>query len=63
MDEKGEQCFALENIPAVRPTQPFTEEEKRKVVRKLDLHLLPLCFVLYTFSVLDVSNRYFRCNR
>lgn len=56
MDEKGEQSVALENTAAVRSTQPATEEEKHKVVRKLDFHLLPLCFVLYTFSVLDVSN-------
>lgn len=61
MDEKGEQSVALENAAAVRPTQPITEEEKRKVVRKLDFHLLPLCFVLYTFSVLDVSKKYLRC--
>lgn len=34
----------------------YTDAEIRKVVRKLDWHLLPLCFVLYTFSVLDRSN-------
>ncbi|KUJ22189.1 MFS general substrate transporter [Mollisia scopiformis] len=34
----------------------ITPEERRRVVRKLDLHLLPLCFILYTFSVLDRSN-------
>jgi len=34
----------------------FTEEEARKVIRKIDYNLLPLCFILYTFSVLDRSN-------
>lgn len=32
------------------------QEEVARVVRKLDWHILPLCFVLYTFSVLDRSN-------
>lgn len=31
-------------------------DEVRRVIRKLDWHILPLCFVLYTFSVLDRSN-------
>lgn len=34
----------------------YSPEEVRKVVRKLDLYLMPLCFTLYTFSVLDRSN-------
>lgn len=34
----------------------FTPEELNKVVWKLDLFLMPICFVLYTFSVLDVSS-------
>ena len=34
----------------------FSPEERRKVIRKLDLWLMPLCFLLYTFSVLDRSN-------
>lgn len=55
MEEKLEQAVALEQVEHGHTIQPFTEEEKRKVVRKLDLHLLPFCFALYTFSVLDVS--------
>lgn len=38
------------NIAATPP------RDLTKVVRKLDLHLMPLCFILYTFSVLDRSN-------
>src|SRR6266511_2285967 len=34
----------------------YTEEEENKVIRKLDWHLLPLIFVLYSLSVLDRSN-------
>ena len=37
-------------------TITFDSKERAKVIRKLDLHLLPLCFILYTFSVLDRSN-------
>lgn len=33
-----------------------SQVEVARVVRKLDWHILPLCFVLYTFSVLDRSN-------
>lgn len=49
--EKGDVLEYVENSIQ----HPYTEDEKRKVVRKLDLHLLPFCFLLYTFSVLDVS--------
>lgn len=34
----------------------FTEEEEEAVIRKLDWHLMPLIFVLYSLSVLDRSN-------
>jgi hypothetical protein len=35
---------------------PFTKEEEEAVIRKLDWHLMPLIFVLYSLSVLDRSN-------
>lgn len=34
----------------------FTHEEEEAVIRKLDWHLMPLIFVLYSLSVLDRSN-------
>lgn len=34
----------------------YTVEEEESVIRKLDWHLMPLIFVLYSFSVLDRSN-------
>lgn len=34
----------------------YSPEEVTRVVKKLDWHILPLCFILYTFSVLDRSN-------
>jgi len=37
-------------------TSRFTIEEENAVIRKLDWHLMPLIFVLYSFSVLDRSN-------
>lgn len=34
----------------------YTKEEVQRVIYKLDRHLLPLLFVLYSLSVLDRSN-------
>lgn len=34
----------------------FSDDEVEAVIRKLDWHILPLIFVLYSFSVLDRSN-------
>lgn len=34
----------------------FTKEEEEAVIKKLDWHLMPLIFVLYSLSVLDRSN-------
>ena len=34
----------------------YTEKERDAVIRKLDWHLMPLVFVLYSLSVLDRSN-------
>jgi hypothetical protein len=39
----------------VHPSR-FTKEEEESVIRKLDWHLMPLIFILYSFSVLDRSN-------
>lgn len=38
------------------PVSQFTKEEEAAVIRKLDWHLMPLIFVLYSLSVLDRSN-------
>ncbi|OAP61468.1 hypothetical protein AYL99_03671 [Fonsecaea erecta] len=40
--------------PAAAPR--YTKEEEDAVIRKLDWHLMPLIFVLYSLSVLDRSN-------
>ena len=45
----------VDNVEAAE-NQPFHADEIKRVVRKLDFNLLPLCFVLYTFSVLDRLN-------
>ena len=50
------ECVSLENGPPTRTIQSYDAKDVARVVRKLDLHLLPLCFILYTFSVLDRSN-------
>lgn len=35
---------------------PPTPQEERAVIRKLDLHIMPIVFVLYMLAVLDRSN-------
>jgi hypothetical protein len=34
----------------------FTAEEEKRVISKLDWHIMPLIFLLYSLSVLDRSN-------
>lgn len=56
--EKPE-AFGTEDIdsdtPRIRQVN-FTKAEEDAVIRKLDWHLMPLIFVLYSLSVLDRSN-------
>ena len=60
VNESEAECIALEqvdtNLDKEKSFQEpeYTQDELKKVIRKLDFYLLPLCFVLYTFSVLDV---------
>jgi hypothetical protein len=39
-----------------RAAPQYTKQEEDAVIRKLDWHLMPLIFVLYSLSVLDRSN-------
>jgi sugar phosphate permease len=55
LEEKA-QSDNIEELSDSPPTISYTAEEKRKVIRKLDFNLVPLCFALYTLSVLDRSN-------
>ena len=41
-------------VPETAPR--YTKEEEAAVIRKLDLHLIPLLFLLYSLSVLDRTN-------
>jgi hypothetical protein len=60
--EKGVTDAHIENPPS---TLEFTQAEEDKVHRKIDYHLLPFVFVLYSLAVLDRSNlgkrRIFNC--
>ena len=40
----------------VIPPTEFTPEEEKRVIRKLDWHIIPLIFLLYSLSILDRSN-------
>lgn len=57
-NEKGETLTYEDTsqYPQAASQSDVTEKETAAVVRKLDWHILPLCFILYTFSVLDRSN-------
>lgn len=52
--EKGHNDINHSRNPDLAPN--YTKAEEDAVVRKLDWHLLPLIFVLYSLSVLDRSN-------
>ena len=56
--EKPE-AFTNEDVDSEAPRivhVNFTKAEEDAVIRKLDWHLMPLIFVLYSLSVLDRSN-------
>lgn len=55
LEEKVENVN-IEDVVMSRSSISYSPEEKRKVIRKLDFNLVPLCFALYTLSVLDRSN-------
>ena len=62
-DEEKIDHHNVEDVEAVKHEEPaevrlsqFTKEEEEAVIRKLDWHLMPLIFVLYSLSVLDRSN-------
>ncbi len=44
------------SIEDATPRAQYSQDDIKKVVRKLDWHILPFTFVLYTFSVLDRGN-------
>ena len=52
MDEKIESTNVEHRVTPLE----YTDDEVKVIIRKLDWHIIPLCFVLYTFSVLDRSN-------
>jgi hypothetical protein len=60
-EEEKVEYSNFEDVEAVKQEEQarlsqFTKEEEEAVIRKLDWHLMPLIFVLYSFSVLDRSN-------
>jgi hypothetical protein len=46
----------VQSSKVVERVPRFTSEEEEAVIRKLDWHLMPLIFTLYSISVLDRSN-------
>lgn len=55
VDSENIEDVKIESQPQARISR-FTKEEEEAVIRKLDWHLMPLIFVLYSISVLDRSN-------
>jgi hypothetical protein len=59
IDQQKTEEVELETIPTKNTTnslQVFSKQEEDAVIRKLDWHLMPLIFLLYSLSVLDRSN-------
>jgi len=62
MSEEKVQNNMIEDVTELRSPltgdvmAPATMEEEKAVLRKLDWHILPLLFLVYTFSNLDRSN-------
>jgi hypothetical protein len=59
IDPQKPEEFKLETLPTQNTTNSFQEISKQDedaVIRKLDWHLMPLIFILYSLSVLDRSN-------
>jgi hypothetical protein len=61
IDEEKVENLNIEDVEGAKQEERvrlsrFTKEEEEAVIRKLDWHLMPLIFVLYSFSVLDRSN-------
>lgn len=50
ISERGDRVYVPNLVPR------YTKEEEEAVIRKLDWHILPLIFALYSLSVLDRSN-------
>ena len=51
------ECSAVEQaISSESPNHADRIKERNRIIRKLDKHLLPQIFVMYSFSVLDRSN-------
>ncbi len=48
--------FDSTNVEVTAPRVEYSEEEARRVIRKLDWRILPFTVILYTFSVLDRGN-------
>lgn len=65
-DDEKPQLMNIEDVEATNPdiehpkaaerVSRFTKDEEEAVIRKLDWHLMPLIFTLYSISVLDRSN-------
>lgn len=43
-------------VSRVEPTPPYDAERHRRLRRKIDLHLMPICFWVYLVNYLDRSN-------
>ena len=62
MDTEKSQYDRFEDVSDLRNPNtgermaPATAAEQKAVIRKLDLHILPLVLLVYTFSNLDRSN-------
>lgn len=53
-DNKASRIQMVENVDKTPPSAPsWTEEEEKKLVRKIDLRLLPTIWLMYLLSYMD----------
>lgn len=55
-DLKGDEVIQGFDAERMRARTALTAEEERKLIRRIDWHLMPLCSLIFLFKNLDVDN-------
>ncbi|KAI0449966.1 putative pantothenate transporter [Xylaria acuta] len=55
-DVKGDQTIQGFHAERMQARTALTTEEERKLIRRIDWHLMPLCSLIFLFKNLDVDN-------
>lgn len=55
-DVKGDQTIRGFDVARMRARTALTAEEEKRLIRRIDWHLMPLCSLIFLFKNLDVDN-------